>query len=333
MKPGKPTTFATVTTTAGKTKLVFGLPGNPVSAYVALHLFVFPALKAQSGFPLANCCLAPVQVQLGNTLALDQERTEYHRAHVVYDVQSHVFRAFSTGYQASCRLLSCRQANALLILPRGSGVLSERSTVSALFVGKIPSTTTGKIMTESVPTSKPKSKQRSICSQALTSAIRACVLTVSDSCARGEHTDLSGPTCQTFLETELGMLCSVTNVAIVPDTIGDIQNQIREWCDESSPNIIITTGGTGFSPRDVTPEAVSPLLTKNAPGLVHAMLQASLAVTDKAMLSRPVAGIRHQTLIVTVPGRPKAVIENLRAIRSVLPHALAVLRKDEKTPP
>lgn len=154
--------------------------------------------------------------------------------------------------------------------------------------------------------------------------IRCAVLTVSDRGAAGETEDRSGPLLVEMLEGQLAG-ATVVSTAIVPDEVEAIQAKVRQWADEEHLALIVTTGGTGFAPRDRTPEAVRPLLDREAPGLVVAMLTASLAITPYAMLSRPVAGMRGQTLIVTLPGSPKGATENLQTLLPALPHGLALL--------
>src|SRR5690606_19566901 len=130
------------------------------------------------------------------------------------------------------------------------------------------------------------------------------ILTVSDRVARGEAEDRSG---QVIAEIISGSLPGARVVAseVVPDEIPAIQDVLRRWADQDDVHLILTTGGTGFAPRDRTPEATRPLLDREAPGLVTAMLLASLQVTPHAMLSRQVAGMRGQTLIINLPGSPK----------------------------
>jgi molybdopterin adenylyltransferase len=114
--------------------------------------------------------------------------------------------------------------------------------------------------------------------------------------------------------------------AIVPDEQLVIAGTLLTWSDEVGLDLVLTTGGTGFAPRDVTPEATRDVIEREAPGLAEAMRAASLAVTPHAMLSRAVAGIRGHTLIVNLPGSPKAVCENLKTILPALPHAIELLQ-------
>ena len=148
----------------------------------------------------------------------------------------------------------------------------------------------------------------------------AAVLTVSDRSFRGERPDGAGPLAASLLEAA-GY--RVLETALVPDEQPDIEAALIRLAGLAA--LVITTGGTGFSPRDVTPEATAAVCPRMVPGIPEAMRLASLAVTPRAMLSRAVAGIRDRTLIVNLPGSPKAVRENLEAVLPALRHGLEVL--------
>ncbi|MFZ1506208.1 MAG: molybdopterin adenylyltransferase [Anaerolineae bacterium] len=154
--------------------------------------------------------------------------------------------------------------------------------------------------------------------------MRVGVLTVSDRTARGETEDASGPLLQQMVRERLAGLIVAT--AVAPDERNVIEEVLRRWADEEEIDLILTTGGTGFALRDVTPEATRHVIEREAPGFAEAMRAASLQVTPHAMLSRAVAGIRGRTLIINLPGSPKAVRENLETILPALPHAIELLQ-------
>lgn len=156
--------------------------------------------------------------------------------------------------------------------------------------------------------------------------IRVGILTVSDRSARGERPDLSGPALAETLKAHLPD-SAVVEMGIVPDDGAEIAAVLVRWADQAALDLVLTTGGTGFAPRDVTPEATAAVIQRGAPGLAEAMRAASLRVTAHAMLSRAIAGIRGRTLMVNLPGSPKAAIENLLTILPVLPHAIELLRE------
>ena len=157
------------------------------------------------------------------------------------------------------------------------------------------------------------------------SPLRFGILTVSDRSARGERLDETGPALEAVV-VEQGW--QVVQIGIVPDELELLQVTLATWCDSQTMDILLTTGGTGFSRRDVTPEATLGIIQRAAPGLAEAMRSASLQVTPHAMLSRATAGIRGQTLIVNLPGSPRGALENLAVILPALPHAVQLLRED-----
>ena len=154
--------------------------------------------------------------------------------------------------------------------------------------------------------------------------MRIGILTISDRASRGEYEDLSGPALRDMFQQHFGEDVDLTHV--IPDEFMEIKRALLKWCDDAKLDLILTTGGTGFAPRDVTPEATRAVLERETAGLVQAMIAASLQKTPHAMLMRMVAGIRGQTLIVNLPGSPKAACENLSVILPALPHALELLR-------
>lgn len=155
--------------------------------------------------------------------------------------------------------------------------------------------------------------------------LRFGILTVSDRSSRGERPDSSGPALVNLIQAE-GW--SVVKQSLLPDDEAAIREILMSWAEDGEMDVILTTGGTGFSPRDVTPEATRAVIERDAPGLAEAMRAASLRVTPHAMLSRIVTGIRGKTLIINLPGSPKGAVENLQVILPVLPHAIQLLRED-----
>jgi molybdopterin adenylyltransferase len=153
--------------------------------------------------------------------------------------------------------------------------------------------------------------------------VRVGILTVSDRASDQQYEDRSGPVIRHLVEERLGW--TIAETATVPDEIEQIEKTLINWVDAQHLAAIFTTGGTGFAPRDVTPEATRAVIEREAPGLAEAMRAASLRVTPHAMLSRAVCGIRAQTLIVNLPGSPKAAKENLEVLIPALPHALDLL--------
>jgi molybdenum cofactor synthesis domain-containing protein len=153
--------------------------------------------------------------------------------------------------------------------------------------------------------------------------VRVSILTVSDRADRGERPDISGPALKSVIEQQGWQ---IIDVSIVPDESGQIARSLANWADSGKCDLILTTGGTGFTARDVTPEATLSIIERQTPGITQAILVESLTITPHAMLSRATSGIRARTLIVNLPGNPKAAIENLNIILPVLPHAIELLQ-------
>lgn len=155
--------------------------------------------------------------------------------------------------------------------------------------------------------------------------IRFGILTSSDRSSRGERPDLSGPVLGNLVISQGWIVARTT---IVPDELDAIRETLSTWADSGEVDIILTTGGTGFAPRDVTPEATRLVIDRQAPGLAEAMRLESRKVTPHAVLSRAVAGIRGRVLIINLPGSPKAAVENLQVLVPILAHAVELLKED-----
>ena len=157
---------------------------------------------------------------------------------------------------------------------------------------------------------------------------RVGILTLSDRSAAGQRPDASGPNVRDTLTAQLQHAFEVTQYEVIPDDRNLIEQKLIQWSDELGLNLIVTTGGTGVAPRDVTPDATLAVIDKQVPGMAEAMRAASLLKTPMAVVSRAVVGIRGRTLIVNLPGSPKGARENLEAIIVALPHAVEKIAGD-----
>jgi len=361
LKPGKPTTFATVGNT-----LVFALPGNPVSSLVTFQVFVEPAIRRLQGLSLSECALPRVQSRLAHPMRADPVRREYHR--VVLEWRGNVggageFLATSTGMQRSSRLLSMRGANALVCIPRGAGTVPAGAVLPTfLFRHGIftpPSTIEPHVTTRSRATIvAPKSDEKDNAAQEDSAATCPCcraagkgkkipdaielppafqggsslqgtqlvrigVLTVSDRASQGKYNDRGGPEILRCIWDHIKSLW-VSECRVVPDDQRTIESALCDLCDRANCNLIITTGGTGCSKRDVTPEATTHVCDRLFPGFGEKMRSISLRYVPTAILSRQVAGMRGSTMIVNLPGNPSSIRQILPEILQVIAHGVAL---------
>lgn len=153
--------------------------------------------------------------------------------------------------------------------------------------------------------------------------IKTAVLTISDKGSNGLRDDLTGYNIKKALDKSI---YEVIYYKIIPDDLDCIYNELIELSDNTDVNLILTNGGTGFSKRDVTPEATRKAIEKEVPGIPEAMRQSSCLITKKAILSRAVAGIRKNSLIINLPGSPNGAVENLYSVLPVLPHGIEILK-------
>ena len=154
-------------------------------------------------------------------------------------------------------------------------------------------------------------------------AIRTAILTMSDMCSQGKRKDTSGQTIEEMLPKDTFEVCQKI---IIPDDYETITKTLKQFSDELNVDVVLTTGGTGLGPRDVTPEATTAVCDKMAPGFSEIQRCESYKITPKAVLSRGVSGLRYNTLIINLPGSPKAVREYMKIILEVLPHAVKMMR-------
>ena len=155
--------------------------------------------------------------------------------------------------------------------------------------------------------------------------MKAAVLTLSDKGSRGERADASGPALSSWLAERA---VETTRTEIIPDEAELIATKLTEWADSGEFDLILTTGGTGVSPRDVTPEATMTVVERIIPGFGEVMRARSLEKTPHAIISRAIAGIRGKCLIINLPGSPKGAVENLAAVWAAVPHAVAKIQGD-----
>ncbi|KAK1411343.1 hypothetical protein QVD17_37891 [Tagetes erecta] len=340
MRPGKPLTFAEITTGPPekvKKVIAFGLPGNPVSCLVCFNVFVIPSIRNLSGW--TKPLLPRVCAYLKHSIKTDAARKEFHRAIIEWEDNAGLgfpgFVAESTGHQMSSRLLSMKSANALLELPPSGKEIPSGSPVSAILISDIlgfaPGNDTSSSSNLNIMTQNTMSMKLSADTSAC-STYKVAILTVSDTVSSGAGPDRSGPRAVSVVNSSSEKLggAIVAATAVVPDDIQNIKGILEKWSDVEKMDLILTLGGTGFTHRDVTPEATKGVIEKETPGLLHVMMQESLKVTQFAMLSRAAAGIRGSTLIINMPGNPNAVGECMEALLPALKHALKQIKGDKR---
>ncbi|OHB79143.1 MAG: molybdenum cofactor biosynthesis protein [Planctomycetes bacterium RBG_16_55_9] len=154
-------------------------------------------------------------------------------------------------------------------------------------------------------------------------AIRVAILTISDTCSEGKRTDLSGQAIEDMLPATVFEVCEKI---IIPDEYRTIASTLRDFSDRKAIDVVLTTGGTGLGPRDVTPEATTAVCDRMVPGLSEILRSESFKKTPNAVLSRGISAMRENTLIINLPGSPKAVRECLEVILNILPHAVEMMR-------
>lgn len=266
MKPGKPTTFASVKDDQGVSKLVFALPGNPVSCLVTFHLLVKPAVLALSG--IENSKATRISVRLTQNIKMDPERPEFHRALVIFDLEKREFASYSTGNQLSSRLLSMYGANALLEIPQGSGVVPKGSFISAVVIGDISNRNIGSGIVEPLRKDaccehhlSAEKKNHFEESERSDKSISIALLVCSDRASTGNRADRCVESFEKTLKKlqdeqnerlrdrgKSSVSFKIIHSEIVPDDEDTIANMLMDWSDaqDNAPNIIFTLGGTGF---------------------------------------------------------------------------------------
>ncbi|KAG5566420.1 hypothetical protein RHGRI_002109 [Rhododendron griersonianum] len=332
MKPGKPLTFAEIVPESpnnltAKKILAFGLPGNPVSCIVGFQVFVVPTIRHLAGWANPHLPrlvqvlkeLLVVRARLKRSVKTDPVRPEFHRSIISWEVNDGSgnpgFVAESIGHQMSSRLLSMKSANALLELPASDSVISAGTAVTAILISDFSSSSVSKslVSPDLGCATRGSVSQEVSAGDSRGSEFRVAILTVSDTVASGAGPDRSGPRAVSVVNSSSERLggAKIVATAVVPDEVSKIKDVLQRWSDVDQVDLVLTLGGTGFTPRDVTPEATKDVIEKETPGLLYVMMQESMK-------------------IINMPGNPNAVAECVEALLPALKHALKQIKGDKR---
>jgi gephyrin len=314
MKPGKPTTFASINTPEGAECLVFGLPGNPVSCLVTARLLVEPALKLLSGVPKSQCMHPQVDVRLVDKAQLDPERPEYHRARIEWGAECGCFLAQSTGPQQSSRLLSLVGANALVCIPRGEGWLPAGTVLPALVIDDLLPPTSWENGFHGAP------KLLSHASHALPlppvprllttlAKVRCsgCVLAVTGDGLGVSTAAAAGSELVSHLFQNAGRhglsFQLIEFRAVVQPSSAQLCELIDTWCTELRPSVVLVLGGCSIGDAIDVPRALEKLITKSSPSLDLMLLRCAASVAPEVTATeRSTSGLYRNTFVSSLPG-------------------------------
>jgi len=335
MKPGKPTTFASIETPQGKDCFVFGLPGNPVSCLVTARLLIEPALKLLAGVPKSQCMHPQVDVQITKSIQLDPERPEYHRAMIEWVSESGCFMAHSTGAQQSSRLLSLVEANALVCVPEGEGSLPPGTILPALLIDTLPPPTSWERGFHGAPKSFSQSPTKPPMFRSTVPhpkcVCTGCLLLV----AGDERKGAPGSALLSHLFRSAGrhgvdfQLMELRTMA--RPSSAQVRELIDYWCTELRPRVILILGGCSIGDSTDIPTILDQLLTKRSPSLDSMLLRcAASAAPEVIATERSASGLHRSTFVSSIPGLgyhssfSAAVQAAVDGLLPLLPHLIQV---------
>ena len=341
MKPGKPTTFATISGPSVPHRLVFGLPGNPVSCCVTAALLLAPALKKLAGLGDAACMHPQVDAEVAVDIKLDPERPEYHRVRLEW--AGGRFMARSTGSQLSSRLLSLVGANGLVCVPQGTGRVPAGAWLPTLLLGPLPAPRADEcfhvVGHRSAPaaaaaaggSSGGNSGGKNVSRIPQVKAPRStpctlCVLTVSVDATGGAASAGSAAVLHLLASGRahgLDVMCLEVRALDRPD-VDVVRAVVKGWAAGLKPNLTIVVGGCGLGAHDTVPEALAPIVTQAAPVIAH-LVHSRASALQVLAVERPVAGMVNETFVATLApsGSPA---EALDALLPLLPRLIQTSR-------